>query len=78
MFRGVNNALLDTYQLKSLDGVLEADVQEVALARNEEGRIQLQFRANHSLDYDNFSLRGAYDMVVSCLGWTFDSSIFEK
>ena len=70
--------MLDTYQLKSLDGVLEADVREIKLVRNDEGRIELKFREDQDLEFDNFALRGAYDVVVSCLGWTFDASIFEK
>ncbi|XP_071943865.1 FAD-dependent oxidoreductase domain-containing protein 2-like [Antedon mediterranea] len=34
--RAVNNGLLDTYQLKSLDGVLEASMAEVVVMKNEE------------------------------------------
>lgn len=37
----MNNGLLDTYQLKSLDGVLEGDVQEMILSKSSDGKIVL-------------------------------------
>ncbi|XP_072167909.1 FAD-dependent oxidoreductase domain-containing protein 2-like [Diadema setosum] len=39
--RAVNNGLLDTYQLKSLDGLLEADMSELRLYKRQDGRLQL-------------------------------------
>ena len=33
IFRAVNNALLDTYQLKSQDGIIETDVKDIALMK---------------------------------------------
>ena len=39
--RGVNNGLLDTYQLKSLDGLAEMDVRGMNLTRNADGRISI-------------------------------------
>ena len=41
-FRAINNGLLDTYQLKSLDGLLEAAVEDMVLERRN-GRIYVQF-----------------------------------
>lgn len=100
--RAVNNNLLDTYQLKSLDGLLEASVEDMVLERRD-GQIFVQFpwdndsRAhlqeaakgqpqpqeeeeeriteNH---FDNFSLREGYDLVLRCLGFKFDFSIFDN
>ncbi|KAG7161775.1 FAD-dependent oxidoreductase domain-containing protein 2-like [Homarus americanus] len=40
--RAINNGLLDTYQLKSLDGLLEAAVEDMVLERRD-GRIFVQF-----------------------------------
>ncbi|PIK57695.1 putative FAD-dependent oxidoreductase domain-containing protein 2, partial [Apostichopus japonicus] len=37
----VNNGLLDTYQLKSLDGILEGDVREMMLLKSPDGKIVL-------------------------------------
>ena len=34
-FRAVNNNLLDTYQLKSLDGLLESDVRDMRLVKKD-------------------------------------------
>ena len=39
--RGINNGLLDTYQLKSLDGLAELDVRGMNLTRNADGRISI-------------------------------------
>ncbi|PIK47442.1 putative FAD-dependent oxidoreductase domain-containing protein 2 [Apostichopus japonicus] len=39
--RAVNNGLLDTYQLKSLDGILEGDVREMMLLKSPDGKIVL-------------------------------------
>ncbi|KAK8726906.1 hypothetical protein OTU49_010120, partial [Cherax quadricarinatus] len=90
--RAVNNALLDTYQLKSLDGLLEAAVEDMRLERRD-GRIFVQFaktfkQINESKesgehlmsenDFDNFSLREGYDVVIRCLGFKFDFSIFHN
>ena len=39
--RGVNNGLLDTYQLKSLDGLAEMDVTGMNITRNADGRLSI-------------------------------------
>lgn len=80
----MNNALLDTYQLKSLDGVLEAPIEEVRLVKRGE-KIYLELYDSSKADsepdqeiFDNFSLREPYDRVIRCLGWEFDDTIFRK
>ena len=40
--RGVNNGLLDTYQLKSLDGLAEMDVTGMNISRNADGRLSVK------------------------------------
>ncbi|XP_040215628.1 FAD-dependent oxidoreductase domain-containing protein 2 isoform X1 [Rana temporaria] len=37
--RAINNGLLDTYQLKSLDGLLEGDISDLALVRDGSGKL---------------------------------------
>ncbi|XP_075689623.1 FAD-dependent oxidoreductase domain-containing protein 2 isoform X2 [Rhinoderma darwinii] len=37
--RAINNGLLDTYQLKSLDGLLEGDLSDLALIRDDSGKL---------------------------------------
>ena len=36
--RALNNQILDTYQLKSLDALLEADVEQIAIEPSDDGR----------------------------------------
>ncbi|PVD38202.1 hypothetical protein C0Q70_00813 [Pomacea canaliculata] len=79
--RGVNNALLDTYQLKSLDGLLEADLTEVQLAKRD-GKVFIEPLVENMSEFqkifgDNFALREPYDKVLRCLGFSFDSSLFQ-
>lgn len=76
----MNNGLLDTYQLKSLDGVLEAGLEEVKIVK-QNGKLYLQFKEDEEdpvFFLDNFALRDPYDKVIRCLGFTFDKSIFNK
>lgn len=89
--RAINNGLLDTYQLKSLDGLLESDLTNLALVKDREGRFHVTLKylleeTNQTADAitlpqddnDNFAMRDAYDRVIRCLGWNFDFSIFNK
>ncbi|XP_069087281.1 FAD-dependent oxidoreductase domain-containing protein 2 [Pleurodeles waltl] len=84
--RAINNGLLDTYQLKSLDGLLEGDLENLALVRDTTGRLHVSHKRYLERDpqafpqdeLDNFAAREAYDRVIRCLGWDFDFSIFDK
>jgi hypothetical protein len=48
--RAVNNELLDTYQLKSLDGIFEAPVELMAI-RQRYGKLYLEVRENLNIPY---------------------------
>ena len=90
--RAINNGLLDTYQLKSLDGLLESDLTDLAIVKDHKGKFHITLKLfveeffNQSSEAiplpqdnnDNFAMRVAYDRVIRCLGWTFDFSIFSK
>ncbi|XP_045728558.1 FAD-dependent oxidoreductase domain-containing protein 2 [Mirounga angustirostris] len=89
--RAINNGLLDTYQLKSLDGLLESDLTDLAVVKDREGKFHVTLKffleeGNQSADAitlpqddnDNFAMRVAYDRVIRCLGWNFDFSIFNE
>ncbi|XP_074127678.1 FAD-dependent oxidoreductase domain-containing protein 2 [Sminthopsis crassicaudata] len=91
--RAVNNGLLDTYQLKSLDGLLETDLKDLAIVKDRKGRLHITLQVlldktgqnisaeNVSLpqdEVDNFAMRVPYDRVIRCLGFTFDFSIFSS
>ena len=78
--RAVNNALLDTYQLKSLDGLLEASIDEVKFVKDGD-KFVIQFRDEEDapgLAVDNFALREPYDKIIRCLGFKFDFTIFNS
>jgi len=80
--RGVNNAPLDTYQLKSLDAMLEAPLEGLQITRN--GSRYSVSIANHTTMYqsavthDNFALREPYDRIIRCLGFHFNDSLFSR
>nr|XP_034984178.1 FAD-dependent oxidoreductase domain-containing protein 2 [Zootoca vivipara]XP_034984179.1 FAD-dependent oxidoreductase domain-containing protein 2 [Zootoca vivipara] len=90
--RAVNNGLLDTYQLKSLDGLLEGDLEDLVLVKDKKGKLHITLRfylenSNSSEadsillpqdELDNFATRAPYDRAIGCLGWKFDFSIFNK
>ena len=76
--------MLDTYQLKSLDAVLEASVEEMKLVKQPNGKLRVRIMEHNSTDdqsidsFDNFALRDDYDRVIRCLGFNFDDTIFAK
>ena len=73
-------ALLDTYQLKSLDAVLEDTADKKAMKLVKVGdRFKFEVLLNENFeDYDNFPLRELYDKVIVCFGFQFDNSIFNR
>ena len=78
LYRAVNNGLLDTYQLKSLDGVLEGSIEEMQIVKEGES-LRLDFIPNESFaSIDNFAMRDPYDRVIGCLGFQFDDSLFNR
>jgi len=77
--RAVNTALLDTYQLKSLDGILEIEVQRDIALQKKDGRLMITARNSQNSTelpkFDNLAMREPYDHVISCLGFNFDFDI---
>ncbi|XP_059809763.1 FAD-dependent oxidoreductase domain-containing protein 2 isoform X1 [Hypanus sabinus] len=63
--RAVNNALLDTYQLKSLDGLLEGDLENIMIIRDKKGKFHLRQRRH--FDQKSTSQDIPYDSSVSRL-----------
>lgn len=80
--RAVNNQLLDTYQLKSLDGVVEASINEVVIKKRDDGKLVLKLADEHADEaeeiFDNFAMREPYDRIIRCLGFKFDTDIFNQ
>lgn len=82
----MNNDLLDTYQLKSLDAVLEAPLELIQIVKDEEKKFRVRTALdqktadNNSLlsGFDNFAMREPYDRVIRCLGFKFNGSLFGR
>jgi thioredoxin reductase len=70
--RAVNNNLLDTYQLKSQNAILDASVEEI---RKENGRFKVTLSYTHAYGETETLF---YDRVIACTGFRFDSSLFDK
>jgi thioredoxin reductase len=69
--RAVNNNLLDTYQLKSQNAILDGNV--VGIEKKGRGfAVTFSFVRSNELRKELF-----YDRVIACTGFRFDASIFE-
>ena len=69
--RAVNNNLLDTYQLKSQNAVLDGHV--VSIDRRDDGfHVVFSFSRANEVHKEL-----VYDRVIACTGFGFDSSIFD-
>ena len=71
--RAVNNNLLDTYQLKSQNAVVDATIQKIA--RREDGQYAVTFNYTHAHGEVEEIL---YDRVIACTGFRFDDSLFDE
>jgi thioredoxin reductase len=69
--RACNNNLLDTYQLKLQNAVLDANVQQIS--RDGDG-FRVELRYNHA---DDEVETLTYDRVIACTGFRFDGSMFD-
>ncbi|XP_048575834.1 FAD-dependent oxidoreductase domain-containing protein 2 isoform X2 [Nematostella vectensis] len=73
--RAVNNEVLDTYQLKSLDGLLEVPVEIIEIKKSK-GKLYVDTAIGKGAD--NFAIREPYDRVIRCMGFKFDFSVFDN
>lgn len=69
--RAVNNNLLDTYQLKSQNAVLDAQLQRI---ERDGERYKAWFAYQHAEDEQEMI---EYDRVIACTGFRFDDSLFD-
>ncbi|MCA9709850.1 MAG: NAD(P)-binding domain-containing protein, partial [Myxococcales bacterium] len=74
--RAVNNDILDSYQLKSQNAVLDAVIERIEPVPRPgrprpEYRVSLAYRHAHG---EREQL--VYDRIIACTGWRFDDSIF--
>ena len=70
--RAVNNNFLDTYQLKSQNGILDANVDNIE-------RINNKYLVSFSYTHANGEKENlVYDRVIVCAGFCFNNSIFDE
>ncbi len=70
--RAINNNLLDTYQLKSQNVILDAVIDKI---ERQDGKFVVSFAYNHA---DGELEELVYDRVILCTGFRFDDSIFDE
>lgn len=70
--RAVNNTILDTYQLKSQNAVLDATVEKIERL---DGKFKISFSYTHANGEREDLI---YDRVILCTGFRFDASIFDQ
>lgn len=80
--RAVNNEILDTYQLKSLDGFLEyRNIEDYKIVKKIDG-LYLTDEDDQAAEFwgefENDPLQRPYDQIIRCLGFRFDSSIYSN
>ncbi|MEM9458590.1 MAG: NAD(P)-binding domain-containing protein [Myxococcota bacterium] len=69
--RALNNNFIDTYQLKSQNVILDADVERI---EREGDEYVVSFRYSHAAG-EIEQLR--YDRILACTGFCFDASVFD-
>lgn len=70
--RAVNNNILDTYQLKSQNAILDAET--IGIRKREDGTFAAKFAYKHA---EGEVEELIYDRVICCTGFRFDDSIFD-
>ena len=70
--RAVNNNILDTYQLKSQNAILDATVEKIE-SRN--GKLAVLVNYAHA---NGETEELIYDRIINCAGFCFDASIFDS
>ncbi|MBL4602936.1 MAG: NAD(P)-binding domain-containing protein [Emcibacteraceae bacterium] len=70
--RAVNNNILDTYQLKSQNTILDADIKKIN--KLEDGKLCVDIAYSHA---QNQKIKLIVDKVILCAGFRMDSTIFD-
>ena len=70
--RAVNNNLLDTYQLKSQNLLLDATIKKI---ERQDNQFVVSVHYTHAYDEEEDLI---YDRVIVCTGFRFDGSIFDS
>lgn len=70
--RAVNNNFLDTYQLKSQNALLDAEIKGIEMI---DGKYHVSMSYSHAEGEEEILV---YDRVLLCTGFRFDNSIFDQ
>jgi thioredoxin reductase len=70
--RAVNNNVLDTYQLKSQNALLDCTINKIEKCND--GKLKATVSYGHAFGEQEELV---YDHVIVCTGWRFDDSIFD-
>jgi hypothetical protein len=78
--RGLNNEVFDSYHLKSLDGIFEADTADMYIVKREsDGKLMLRSATITDINFlDQNPVRDGYDRIIRCLGFKWDDSLFSN
>ena len=71
--RSVNAVFMDSYLLKSQNGVLDGTTKEIR--KNADGKFVVRWSSQHT-DVEEEIEQMEYDRVIRCTGFRFDDSIF--
>lgn len=65
--------------LKSLDGILEIDINAVKFTKRTDGKIQL-IASGSSTDHlvDKNPVRDGYDRIILCMGFEWSNALFHR
>lgn len=72
--RAINNNFLDTYQLKSQNGLINGQIDRIEKLENGQFEVHIDYSFVDGVETDALS----YDRVISCCGFKFDESIFNE
>ncbi|YAF96014.1 MAG: NAD(P)-binding domain-containing protein [Nodularia sp. CChRGM 3473] len=70
--RAVNNNFLDTYQLKSQNGILDASITHI---KRQSDKLLVSFSYKHANGEQEDIL---YDRIILCTGFRFEDSMFDE
>ncbi|MEB3215382.1 MAG: NAD(P)-binding domain-containing protein [Nostocales cyanobacterium 94392] len=70
--RAVNNNILDTYQLKSQNALIDGTIDNI---KRENDKLVVSLSYTHANQEKEDLI---YDRVIVCTGWRFDASIFDE
>lgn len=71
--RALNNNILDTYQLKSQNALIDGTVDNIA--RGDDGKFVVSVSYSHAGGEKEDLV---YDRIIACTGFRFDDSIFDE